>query len=118
MLVNGITPNDFELTHSFPGQPRDPFHMHTMRVEPITGSVVERRDRVQYNTRAQQFIEVYSFLNTTKYGSNPNNLLDIHKYRTWHITNPGLTGNMGTLFWQEDVHTATVNFYNKIRISR
>ncbi|MHA1258628.1 MAG: hypothetical protein ACTSRO_03140 [Candidatus Heimdallarchaeaceae archaeon] len=21
---------------------------------------------------------------------------------------------MGTLFWQEDVHTATVNFYNKI----
>ncbi|MHA1668279.1 MAG: LVIVD repeat-containing protein [Candidatus Heimdallarchaeaceae archaeon] len=114
MYDSDFTPNDFELTHSFPGQPRDPFHMHTMRVEPITGSVVERRDRVQYNTRAQQFIEVYSFLNTTKYGSNPNDLLDIHKYRTWHITNPGLTGNMGTLFWQEDVHVATVNFYNKI----
>ncbi|MHA2357704.1 MAG: LVIVD repeat-containing protein, partial [Candidatus Heimdallarchaeaceae archaeon] len=105
-------PTDFIITHSLPGQPRDPFHMHTMMVEPTTGSVVESRERVQYNTQATRYVEPYSLLNETKYGTDINAIPEIHYYRTWHITNPGLTGNMGTLFWREDVRIATQKYYD------
>ena len=108
-------PQDLILTNSFPGQPRDPFHMHTMMVEPVTGSIVERRDRLQYNTEARDFIEGFSLLNVTKYGDDPDDLSIIHRYPTWHTTFPALPGDMATLFWKEDVHIATELFYDTIR---
>ena len=115
-----FNPQDLYITLSLPGQPRDPFHMHEMFVEPVTGSVFERRDRIQYNTIAIDFIEYYSFLDPYKFGLNepyfdPSDLEPFNLYTTWHTTFPGLTGDMGTLFWQENVRTATRVFYNDIK---
>jgi hypothetical protein len=117
-----LSPTDFKLTHSLPGFSRDPFHMQNMRAEPVTGSVILREDRVQYCTGVQGYSEAYAFLNETLYGYydvvqekwiiDPDDLSEGDRYRTWHTTNPGLTGNMGTIFWGEDVHRATVEFYN------
>lgn len=117
-----LKPSEFKLTHSLPGFSRDPFHMQNMRAEPITGSVIEREDRVQYCTGVQGFSEAYAFLNETIYGYydvvnerwiiDPDELSEGDRYRTWHTTNPGLAGNMGTNFWGEDVHKASSAFYD------
>ncbi|MHA1198592.1 MAG: hypothetical protein ACTSQF_04495 [Candidatus Heimdallarchaeaceae archaeon] len=123
---NQDTAFDFEIdelfiTLSFPGQPRDPFHMHEMFVEPVTGTVVERRDRVQYNTIAIDYLEFYDYLDPLKFGLDTEwfdpktDLESFHFYPTWHTTFPGMNGNMGTLFWQEDVHRATEIFYEDIK---
>lgn len=100
------SPTDVFITHSFPGEVRDAaIHLQEMWVEPITGTVAALRDRVQYNTLAVHFIEQYSLLNES--------VVDIkdqrYRYQTWHQTNPGQTGNMGKLFWQEDVIEITEN---------
>ncbi len=116
-----LDPDDFFITHSLPGQPRDPFHMHEMFVEPVTGSVVERRDRIQYNSIARKYIEFYDYLDPFKFGLNeeffdPEADLEPYQfYKTWHTTFPGLEGGMGTIFWQEDVHHATEVFYDDIK---
>jgi len=107
----GILATDLDMGHSLPGRLSDSIHEQNMLAEPITGSVVYRADRVQYDTKVQQFIEAYSLLNTTKYGTNVNQLT-AHLYNTWHTTNPVLAGGFGNIFWQEDVHHATDNFYN------
>ena len=114
---------DFDITHSFPGSLRDEFHMQFMLVEPNTGSVIERRDRVQYNTKAIDFKESYIFLNKTTFGYEWDTLTDSiyktlpidHLYKTWHVTYPALPGDMATLFWQEDIYSATNNFYLQLR---
>lgn len=116
---------DFVITHSFPGTLRDEFHMQFMLVEPTTGSIIERKDRIQYNTEATDYKEVYSFLNKTTFGyewevltgSIYKSLPVDHIYRTWHVTYPALPGNMATLFWHEDIYKATNNFYNVLRES-
>ncbi|MHA1345622.1 MAG: LVIVD repeat-containing protein [Candidatus Heimdallarchaeaceae archaeon] len=114
---------DFVITHSFPGTLRDEFHMQFMLVEPNTGAVIERKDRVQYNTEAISYKEAYIFLNKTTFGyeweeltgSIYNSLPVDHIYKTWHVTYPALPGDMATLFWQEDVYKATNNFYVELR---
>ncbi|MHA1593093.1 MAG: hypothetical protein ACTSUP_11585 [Candidatus Heimdallarchaeaceae archaeon] len=114
---------DFSITHSFPGTLRDEFHMQFMLVEPSTGSIIERRDRVQYNTEAIDYKEAYSFLNKTTFGyewevltgSIYNSLPVDHIYKTWHVTYPALPGDMATLFWHEDIYKATNNFYVELR---
>lgn len=116
---------DFAITHSFPGTLRDEFHMQFMLVEPKTGSVIERRDRVQYNTEAIDYKEVYAFLNKTTFeydwevptGSQYNLLPVGHIYKTWHVTYPALPGDMATLFWQEDIYKATNVFYHELKDS-
>lgn len=111
-----LEPRDLFLTFSLPGQVgRDPFHMQTMMVEPVTGSVVDRKDRIQYNTYATHFIEAFSLLNSSKYTDPVQNLPAIHLYPTWHQTFPALAGSMATLLWQEDIHFATEIFYNAIK---
>ena len=116
-----LTPQDLFITHSFPGQYRDPFHMHEMFVEPTTGSVVERRDRIQYNTYAIDYFEFYSYLDPYKFGLNDQffnprtDLEPFNWYPNWHTTFPGLPGSMATLFWQEDVRRATSVFYVDIK---
>jgi hypothetical protein len=92
-----------------------------MRAEPVTGSVILREDRVQYCTGVQGFSEAYSFLNASVFGFydvvneewviDPDDLAESDRYGTWHTSNPGLTGNMGTIFWGEDVHRATDLYY-------
>jgi hypothetical protein len=115
---------DFIITHSFPGTLRDEFHMQFMLVEPKTGSIIERRDRVQYNTQAIDYKEAYSLLNKTTFGyewevpgANYVYLPVDHIYKTWHVTYPALPGDMATLFWQEDIYRATNNFYEALRES-
>ncbi|MHA1778383.1 MAG: LVIVD repeat-containing protein, partial [Candidatus Heimdallarchaeaceae archaeon] len=94
------SPMDFLITHSFPGEVRDAaIHVQQMWVEPITGTVVGLRDRVQYNTLAISYLEHYSLLNESLF--TPQELM-YHQYQTWHQTYPGLTGDMARLFWQED----------------
>ena len=111
-----LKPSDLFLTFSLPGQVgRDPFHMQSMMVEPITGSVVERTDRIQYNIYITNFLEAFSLLNSSKYSGPIQNLPLIHRYPTWHQTFPALPGNMATIFWQEDVHIATKIFYDSIK---
>jgi len=111
-----LKPSDLFLTFSLPGQVgRDPFHMQSMMVEPITGSVIERTDRIQYNTYITNFLEAFSLLNSSKYSGPVQNLPLIHRYPTWHQTFPALPGSMATLFWQEDVHLATKIFYDSIK---
>ena len=112
-----LSPQDIFMTYSLPGQVgRDPFHNQEMLVEPTTGSVVNRKDRVQYNTYVTNFIEAYSFLNRSKYTGPISTLSAIHKYPTWHQTSPAVPGSMATIFWQEDVHVATNIFYDDISI--
>ena len=114
---------DFAITHSFPGTLRDEFHMQFMLVEPTTGSIIERKDRVQYNTEAVDYKEAYTFLNKTTFGyewevltgSIYNSLPVDHIYKTWHVTYPALPGDMATLFWHEDIYRATNNFYVELR---
>ncbi|MCE7746903.1 MAG: hypothetical protein GPJ51_00785 [Candidatus Heimdallarchaeota archaeon] len=111
-----LEPKDLFLTFSLPGQVgRDPFHMQTMMVEPVTGSVVGRTDRIQYNTFATNFIEAFSLLNSSKYDDPVQSLPIIHRYPTWHTTFPALPGGMATILWQEDVHFATEIFYDAIK---
>ena len=107
----GISPTDLDMGHSLPGRLSDSIHEQNMLAEPITGSIVYKADRVQYDTRVIQFIEAYSLLNTTKYGTNVNQLTD-HLYNTWHTTNPVLAGDFGNIFWQENIYHATDNFYD------
>ena len=116
-----LNPTDFKLTHSLPGFSRDPFHMQNMRVEPVTGSVILREDRVQFCSGVQGFSEAYAYLNASVFGTydivneewviDPDDLSGSDKYSTWHTANPGLTGNMGTLFWGEDVFRATDQYF-------
>ncbi len=111
-----LDPKDLFLTFSLPGQVgRDPFHQQTMMVEPITGSVVKREDRIQYNTLATNYLEAFSLLNSSKYTDSVQSLPAIHRYPTWHQTFPALPGSMATIFWQEDVHFATLLFYEYIK---
>jgi len=113
--------SDLILTLSFPGQSRDPFHMHTMFVEPVTGTIVERRDRVQYNSIATDYFEYYEYLDPDEFDLDSqffdpqNDLEPIYWYPNWHRTFPGLPGNMGTLFWQEDVRRASEVYYEDIK---
>ncbi len=107
-----LTLQDVFITYSLPGQVgRDPFHMQYMMVEPITGVVVDRRDRIQYNTIVANFIEAFEFLNRTKYTGPIQSLPGIHKYPTWHQTFPAVPGGMSTMFWQEDIHLGTGVLY-------
>ena len=111
-----LKPRDMFLTFSLPGQVgRDPFHMQSMMVEPVTGSVVERTDRIQYNTFATTFLEAFSLLNRSKYTDSVQNLPVIHRYPTWHQTFTALPGSMATIFWQENIHFATKIFYDAIK---
>ncbi len=119
-------PGNIYITHSLPGSPQHEAHEQQMTVEPTTGMVVTRKDRMQYNTHSTFFIEHYQYLNETRLeeyvdeliADNPNlgsgdksnliaNLKESFLYRTWHTSNPGLTGSMGTLFWKEEVYEAT-----------
>jgi len=111
----GLEPNDIHMTNSLPGKTVDPQHIIEMLVEKRTGSIVDRRDRVEYDTRAEQFIEAFSLLNESIYGSNPLFMDDIHLYPTWHTTNPGFAGEMAMLFWQYDRTIATGNYYLAIK---
>ncbi|MCG3217070.1 MAG: hypothetical protein KAS63_10115 [Candidatus Heimdallarchaeota archaeon] len=112
MYDMGFDPMELDITHSLPGRISDAIHMHNMFVEPITGSIIERADRVQYNTRAKAFVESFSLLNPAKYGEDAGDIQEIHHYNTWHTTNPGLTGNMGALYWHEHLYFATEKFYD------
>ncbi len=107
-----LTINDFNLTHSFPGRLRDEFHMQYMSVEPISGSVVEKRDRVQFNTRVSQYDEeIYSLLADTV----PITQLAFYYYNTWHSTYAGMTADMAELYWQEDVILGTFTLSDKLK---
>ena len=108
----GLTINDFNITHSFPGRLRDEFHMQYMSVEPISGSVVEKRDRVQFNTRVSQYNkELYSLLND----SVPTTQHAFYYYNTWHSTYAGMTADMAELYWQEDVILGTFVLSDKLK---
>lgn len=111
----GLKPNSLHMTNSLPGRTTDPEHIIEMLVEEQTGIVVDRRDRVEYNSRAEQFIEMYSFLNPTKYGENPMAVDIIHRYPTWHQSNPGFPGDMSSLFWVYDRTIATALYYEDIK---
>ncbi|MHA1303277.1 MAG: LVIVD repeat-containing protein, partial [Candidatus Heimdallarchaeaceae archaeon] len=97
-------PSDIYMTHTFPGSIRDEFHFQILHTEPTTGTIIERRDRVQYNTYAGQYIEFYPYLNDSVVEDVEDSL---YQYRTWHQTYPKLTADMANLFWQEDITKAT-----------
>lgn len=122
-------PGNIYMTHSLPGNPQHEAHEQLMTVEPTTGMVVRRNDRIQYNTFATFFIEYYQYLNETSLNeyvdeliaSNPNllpgdkstllaQLKAEYLYQTWHTSNPAHTGSMGTLFWKEEIYEATDNW--------
>ncbi len=111
----GLKPSDFHITNSLPGRTTDPQHIIEMLVEEQTGIVVDRMDRVQYNSRAKQHIEMFSLLNPSKYGDNPMYVDVIHRYPTWHQANPGFAGDMSNLFWQIDRTVATEVLYVDIK---
>ncbi len=107
-----LTINDFNITHSFPGRLRDEFHMQYMSVEPISGSVVEKRDRVQFNTRVSQYNkELYSLLDDDV----PVTQYAYYYYNSWHSTYAGMTADMAELYWQEDVILGTFDLSDKLK---
>ncbi|MHA1115367.1 MAG: LVIVD repeat-containing protein [Candidatus Heimdallarchaeaceae archaeon] len=103
--------DDIYITHTFPGSIRDEFHFQQIFTDPTTGTILERRDRVQYNTYAGQYIEYYPFLDEDVVEDTE----DIqYKYRTWHQTYPKLTADMANLFWLEDILYSTDNLAKQI----
>ncbi len=111
----GLKPSDVHLTNSLPGRTTDPQHKLEMLVEGETGTVVDRKDRLDYNSRAEQHVEMFSLLNPSKYGSNPMHVDKVHQYPTWHQGNPGFAGDMSSLFWQYDRTIATEVYYDDIK---
>ncbi|MFW9853128.1 MAG: hypothetical protein ACFFDS_09300, partial [Candidatus Thorarchaeota archaeon] len=115
MYDMGLKPSDLHITNSLPGRTTDPQHIIEMLVEGQTGTVVDRRDRVDFNSRAEQHVEMFSLLNPAKYGSNPNYVDAIHLYPTWHQGNPGFAGDMSSLFWEYERTIATEVYYDDIK---
>ena len=111
----GLKPSDVHITNSLPGRTTDPQHILEMLVEEDTGIVVDRSDRVDFNSRAEQHIEMFSLLNPAKYGSNPMGVDSVHLYPTWHQGNPGFAGDMSSLFWVYDNTIATALYFDDIK---